>query len=1150
MMHNLFKEKPPQTKSMWHRLLSFIMAIALMVTTMIVLPQSKETVQAADLSMKVNSEGNIEWTTTSTVGTSSIRFRTIGWYFSFYYKNSNGTYVQSPSEPIRATMANGKIYASNNIVGTYSGSDSSATMRYELYGLREYYSGDDKAYKIIANAYVEFYDYANHRSLAKVSSREDAEATARRYGMSRGPYFTNYYNREVDMPNVRLTASCDSGLINPTINGSKGNSFSESKAETWVQKGSENYLSVEAKTDSNGNKGYVCVSATRAGEKISSFETTDSQGGNIPRYSVSKNATIEFHSKPLVVTVNFYVDGDKIGSQKFTYGQTDTFGNTDTLNGFSGYDIKKWYVNEDGKTGKSYKLNLEVGKAHMMELYNLNGTFDVDNDFSGETIIPHKVNLYAVTEDVPTHTINDPDFKIVYDGNGSTSGTMRDQVARYDTDVMLTHIKYEKDGYHYNKSNTWKSKKSGVYYDDCQTVKGSNFDFDGSSKKTVTLYAQWKPNKCSINYDGNGSTSGAVSKQTITFDQWTKTISENTYKKDGESPSIYWNTEPDGSGIDIKAGTKIDEEMWKKLFGSVNKDGKTITLYAQWDGSNKTDTDDPDITPIGNGNLTYKSGALDMNKSYGPENYEINGSVTLKECMFGEKYEEDTAKVVQKSNGIWVDGDYMKDETDYLIRGGSTVLEVMDKYYTYKGWSVDENAVWSKSQSVINSPNTLVGGKDLAFTYYGYLNPVKDNPEWENDEIDGPISVLMPADSSQRAAVIRNSRDAWMKYESILNSKITKQTNKQDELIEEAKKYEALVEEYTNRRNSITFPSSPNISYPQLPDNPTRADRLAYQIAMDEYNRAWSYYESEWNYCNRKYNEYDEILTKAKKDLEICNGLIKEAEKKLKDACSALNTLNEDITKAIRVPNGTYLYAVWDQYPEFDPMDPIHIYMSDDYSYVTDEWLLEHVRVTDREDGTLTNGTDVVVENFDPVELTKLQHTGGTTVTFRATDSAGNVTRFTVSIIVEDRTPLEKTTPDDLSGKLYFETGYPRFICRESFEIGDPDSPNYYGSGYNGTTTNMYGQKVPVYLYLGGLHPESMWYTDPEWKAEIYQGFENEENNTPEEVWEFSHQDILDIQDFIDTNGLGDMKVEGTLDKFFDQFKKCRTEYYPERINY
>lgn len=243
-------------------------------------------------------------------------------------------------------------------------------------------------------------------------------------------------------------------------------------------------------------------------------------------------------------------------------------------------------------------------------------------------------------------------------------------------------------------------------------------------------------------------------------------------------------------------------------------------------------------------------------------------------------------------------------------------------------------------------------------------------------------------------------------------------------------------------------------------------------------------------------------------------------------------------------PNSTVLYAMWDRYPVFDPVKPMHTFMSTSYSNITDDWLLSHVRVTDHEDGVLKNGTQVVVENFDLDEIKQLQHTGIVSVGFKATDTAGNVTHYTAQLVVEDRTPYEKITPDDLTGKLYYETGYSRGISRKYFEIGDPESDNYYGQGYDGVTINRYGQKVPRYLYEGGLSPNSRWYTDPEWKAEVYEGFENEENGTPEEVWEFSHQDILDIQQYIQEKGFGNLKSDNALAGFHSEFApRCRTVY-------
>lgn len=1171
------KNSPPQRK-LWHRLLSVLMTLALIVTSIVGFQQSKETVKAEDLRMVVDRWGDITWDTTSHKSTASVRFRTIGWYFQFSYKDAmTGKIEQYPKAPIYAELVNGDIVSKINgrtvKVGTYDGSNgssnSTANMSYSIYGLKDYYSGDDRVYYAVANARVEFYRIKSNgttETIKIVNNKADADATAKSLGMNNGPYFTNYYNRQVDIPKVRLATTGDSHLESPTIDGSLGSSDTDTKAVEWVDKNSFHELKIDVKSELDGTKGYVCVSATKGGtgERIpdgeGGFSTTWDQGGLIRRQNAgSKNTTIVFHSKPLKVKVVYYShDGkERYGSQIFTYDDGGQIAGTEEMTAIVNQrHINSWCTEKDF-SDVVYRSFGNVDNNVMMDFYNRAGDFEPTKEVeNGILKTTHVVKLYAKEDDeVIPPPESDPDYYIVYDGNGATSGKMARQPVKNGKRTMLTHIKYKKTGYHYNTENTWKSKKNKKSYKDCQNVSDSTLDFDDSAKKKVTLYAQWQPNKCKIQYDGNGSNGGVpVESQTITYDKWTQKIQTNTYTKDGVPSGGTWNTKPDGTGINISANTPINKTLWDKLFGE-DANGKTVTLYAQWDGESDDDDDEDIIEQIGDGDLTYLSGEVGLNQSYGPEKYDLLSSVTIKECMFGDKYDENTTKVKKVGNGITVDGEEATHEADYLIRGGSNVLEVLGHYYTFQAWSVDNKAT-NKSSGVLIQPNSLVDGKTLAYTYYGYVNPVERNTEWdsldESEDIPAPKSVMMPTSSVRRASTITSSRNAWLEYVNLLNGRITAKTN---DISDYKEKIEDIVDEIdylTARLKNISYPSTPDITYPSpLPSHPTKAQKKAYEEAVKDYNQAWNKYNSD--YSDVYHEELNLKDRRSKKQEELINvKKVKAKAKELRDsAIATLNSLNKNITSTIQDPKGTFLNAVWDQYPEFEEMDPIHVFKSDNYDYMTDDWLLKFVTVNDREDGKLINGKDVTVENFDPEELKQLQHTGAASVTFRATDSAKNVTRYTVTIVVEDRTPLEKTLPDDLSGKLYYENSYPRFICREAFEIGDPDSPNYFGSGYNGTTTNMYGQKVPVYLYVGGLHPQSRWYTDDVWKKEIYQGFENEENDTPEEVWEFTHQDILDIQKYVDDNGLGDMNGEGNLDKFYQEFApRCQTEYHADRITY
>lgn len=1085
------------------------------------LGQSDTANAATSSPMRVSSNGNIVWGTTSHANPDSgKRFHTVGWSFTIIRDGK--------------TYKHEKVSLSDKSKIKTVGSSDSSTMSYTLFGIVDDYS-DDYDYKIVANAIVEFYDYDNKRQVGVATTKTEADKLAKKCGMSHGPYFKDgYFNQQVKWDGdpdsyYNLKGKCDDGLTNPKIDGSRCGSKRSNYVSDWVKAGATPNMTVEAKKDSSENKGYAFQSGSN-----SRMQVTNDQGGKGNTNKVKKNTTVNMVSDELKVRVNFHINGKMIDYQTFRYDKADQFGSKKSLNYFNDYlGIDKWYTNEDCNSGTTFKKLQEVNNKTMMKLFNFNGKWKISDASNNNQ---HEIDLYAENNDK-----GDPpsknQYQIIYNGNGATSGTMAAQNAPKDTTTMLTNIAYKKTGYHTNKTNTWKSKHKGVYYDNCQTVSYNTIDLDDSTKKKVTLYAQWKPNKCTIQYNGNGATSGTVSDQTITYDKWTQKISSNTFKKNGKNPDATWNTKPDGSGTSVSAGATINASLYKKLFGSANANGKTITLYAQWTGKSTVEEKDPEIKPVGQLSLTYKSGSDFGNESDGAYGYDINGNVTIKDCSFGEKYDIDTPKVYKYETGY----DDMYEEQDYLIRAGSTIYEKMNKYFRFMGWSVDTNAIWSKSQSVIDYPNSVKGGKDLAYLYYGYRHPAKRNPAWDSDDLDlvpKPLATLNPIDTASRASQILTSKSAWVEYEQVLNRQIANQTRKRDEEKAKMKQFKELMEDTQKRIDSISYPSAPSVSYPALPSKPTKAEQNAYDSAVAAYYSAWNSYYDEVNWANNRKRQLQGEYDDYKRQYNMHKDLYEEAQRKLSAAISSLNEFNTSLTRENNTSNGTYLYAVWDQFPEFINMDEIAI-NEKDIDKVTDEWLLNHVTVMDREDGHLTNGTDVIVENFDKSELKKLQHTGSVSVTFRATDSAGNVTRYTVNIWVNDADPLE---PKDLVGKLYYETGDTRFIRRESFEIGDPTSPNYYGNGYEGTTTRDDGTLVPVYLYVGGLHPESKWYTDPAWKKEVYDGFNNEENDTPEEVWEFSHQDILDIQTFIDTNGIGDFEKVGSLDKWFEKFKKCRTQ--------
>ena len=70
----------------------------------------------------------------------------------------------------------------------------------------------------------------------------------------------------------------------------------------------------------------------------------------------------------------------------------------------------------------------------------------------------------------------------------------------------------------------------------------------------------------------------------------------------------------------------------------------------------------------------------------------------------------------------------------------------------------------------------------------------------------------------------------------------------------------------------------------------------------------------------------------------------------------------------------------------------------------------------------------------------------------------------------------------------------------------------------------------------GGLAADSIWLTDPEYAAALQTAFANSRNGSAEEVYEFSHEDILAMKQFIDDNGFGNTKSDDALTRCYNQF--------------
>lgn len=148
----------------------------------------------------------------------------------------------------------------------------------------------------------------------------------------------------------------------------------------------------------------------------------------------------------------------------------------------------------------------------------------------------------------------------------------------------------------------------------------------------------------------------------------------------------------------------------------------------------------------------------------------------------------------------------------------------------------------------------------------------------------------------------------------------------------------------------------------------------------------------------------------------------------------------------IQFQTDTLLTAQWDMYPEIEAYDRYFTMEDALLRKITTERLLEKVRATDKEDGLLTNGTDVVILNFNTSDFIQNPEIA---ITYQATDSFGNTTQKRIWVHIID-------TVTSYGNTSY----YIRFI-----------NPDFYSD-----------EESFISKEQGGLEPSSIWITNQDYQ--------------------------------------------------------------------
>lgn len=223
-----------------------------------------------------------------------------------------------------------------------------------------------------------------------------------------------------------------------------------------------------------------------------------------------------------------------------------------------------------------------------------------------------------------------------------------------------------------------------------------------------------------------------------------------------------------------------------------------------------------------------------------------------------------------------------------------------------------------------------------------------------------------------------------------------------------------------------------------------------------------------------------------------------------KDGVEVKNLTSQDVSVVT-------LYAIWDDCPWITVGDLFYTLEQAQNGFITQEELMSHAVAEDREDGSPippgddeATGISFNVIDYTPTDFTQFQKEGSVTETYQVVDSAGNSYKKTITVYIVD------TTPDAVE-----PVGTIRFIDEK-----------YYNEAFEN----------------GGLEANSVWITDSEYVAVIQKAFENAANDTPVQRYTFSHEEILEMKEYVKMHGVGNSKEGDALQKFYNIFMEANEE--------
>ena len=713
------------------------------------------------------------------------------------------------------------------------------------------------------------------------------------------------------------------------------------------------------------------------------------------------------------------------------------------------------------------------------------------------------------------------EYKIQFDGNGAASGSMKDLSMTYDKEKKLTANAYKKTGYTFTGWNT-KKNGSGTSYSNKQIVKNLTDKEDGM----VTLYAQWEPITYTVQYNGNGETSGSMAASTHIYDK-EKKLTKNGFERKfsviynknctDKKASITKTNDTEAAVFDDWSKTKNsrkvydDEEAVKNL---TDKDKETITLYARW-----------------------KDGAIIL-PSGTREGYELLGWSMNKNAVTADEGYTAGNKVTVSSNmnlyAVWRIKTYT---IKYDANGGTGTMEDGMKTH-FQAYTIKDNAFIHNGYDFVEW-NTKADGTGTSYAEgeaYKEEESVTLYAIWKEH-----FNVAYIGNGqTQGTDFIDAGEDGYGHSEKL---DYTFDDNKEkDEEEENPEDYFQKTETatYTDEETGETMNQEieGTVVGWAIDEENAKSDYGLGEVVHGEtlVNRSKTYGNFTIGSPGTGYNEFQE------------NSIVANAMSSVRGSAATSATI-PSLGGVGTVYNDTpyvNMYAVWDMGPVIEAYDRYYTLEEAQNGFIiTEEELLNAAKATDEEvksgsneEGRLKNfldeenQTSFTVMDYQAEEFTGLTGSAVISVTYRAEDAAGNVTKKMILVHIVDG---HDTIIDGYDIGTEPDEGKVRFISEKYLDTLDEDSVWVKNEEYREALLDT--------LSYRRLNPEQ---SDPlplwgdNYTVDI--PGTGEWNKTPQSVWRFTREQVKEAQQFVEDYGPSNYEHEDGLQKFYEKFAECRQE--------